>query len=410
MRILAALLLLAASAAAQTSPLFQQVGEMLNALSQITGWRVKRNIPSEILTREKFAAILAESVREAEKDKETRAVELTLKMFGLIPWDFRLAQESADLMEEQAAAFYDYQKKRLYVLESTPDGQEQRLALVHELAHALADQQFGIRKYLKGAKDDDAFTARQAVIEGQASWLSWAYLARSTTGRAEVPRSLVEELSRVGATGGGFPVLSQTPLYMRESLVFPYTEGMKFQDSIYRKLGAGAFERIFREAPLSSQEILHPEQYADKVIPTHPELPRPAAGVDWGRYRELARGDVGEFDYSVMLRQYAPGADGREIASHWRGARYRLLEHKATQAPLLLHSSEWDSPAAAGSFFRAYAEVLRRKFPQTEIRETGSEFTGHGESGDFSLRITGATVQAVEGVPDSRVPGPVKKR
>ena len=116
-----------------------------------------------------------------------------------------------------------------------------------------------------------------------------------------MPRSLVEELSRVGATGGGFPVLSQTPLYMRESLVFPYTEGMKFQDSIYRKLGAGAFERIFREAPLSSQEILHPEQYADKVIPTHPELPHQAAGIDWGRYKELARGDVGEFDFLDQL-------------------------------------------------------------------------------------------------------------
>ena len=115
MRILAALLLLAASAAAQTSPIFEQVDEMLASLSKITGWKVKHKIPSELLTKGKFSSMLAQSVRETEKDKETRAAELTLKMFGLVPWEFKLAQESADLMEEQAAAFYDYQKKRLYV-------------------------------------------------------------------------------------------------------------------------------------------------------------------------------------------------------------------------------------------------------------------------------------------------------
>ena len=127
--------------------------------------------------------------------------------------------------------------------------------------------------------------------------------ASRTTGRAEVPRALVEELSRVGSTGGGFPVLSQTPLYMRESLVFPYTEGMKFQDTIYRKLGAGAFERVFLDAPLSTQEILHPHQYADKVIPSHPAIPQDLPGVDWKRFKELVRGDVGEFDYSVIDRK-----------------------------------------------------------------------------------------------------------
>lgn len=366
---------------------------MLASLSKITGWKVKRKVPSEILSRAKFAQMVQEGVADAERDKETRAAELTLKMFGLVPWNYKLAQESADLIEEQAAAFYDTRKKKLFVLDNIPDGPEQRVALAHELAHALADQQYGIQKYLDGAKDDDAATARESVIEGQASWLSWAYMAEQAGGRPEVPSQLLDELADVGATGENYPVLERTPLYIRESLTFPYTEGMRFQDSVYRKLGAPAFDQIFRDPPLSTQEILHPEAYADTLRPTHPELPKQA------NVRLLASGDVGEFDYSAILRQFGDEAEGRRVASQWRGGAYRLYEDKKSKSPLLLHVSEWSSPEAAQNFFKLYLIALRHKWTRLEIREESpNEVTGIGDRGDFLLRISGASVLSIEGI------------
>jgi hypothetical protein len=393
MRFVLAFFLLASLASAETAPLFSQVDGMLASLSKITGWKVKRKVPSEILSRAKFAQMVQEGVADAEKDKETRAAELTLKMFGLVPWDYRLAQESADLIEEQAAAFYDTRKKKLFVLDNIPDGPEQRVALAHELAHALADQQYGIQKYLEGAKDDDATTARESVIEGQASWLSWAYMAEQAGGRAEVPSQLLDELADVGATGEDFPVLERTPLYIRESLTFPYTEGMRFQDSIYRKLGAPAFDRIFRDPPLSTQEILHPETYSDAVGPTHPELPKQSS------VRLLAEGDVGEFDYSAILRQHGDDTEGRRVASQWRGGSYRLYEHKKSRTPLLIHASEWSSPEAAHNFFKLYQVALRHKWTRMEVRnESPTEVSGRGDRGDFLLRISGASVLSIEGI------------
>jgi len=187
-RFLILVALLAGTAPAQTTPpLFSQVDEMLKGLSEITGWKVQRTVPSETLSREKFAKMVQDGVKDAEGDKETHAAEVALKMFGLVPQDFNLARESADLITEQAAAFYDYKKKRLFVLESTQNSNEQRLALAHELAHALADQQHPLNKYLHDAKNDEEATARQAVVEGQASWLSWAYLSRRSGRKAEVP-------------------------------------------------------------------------------------------------------------------------------------------------------------------------------------------------------------------------------
>jgi hypothetical protein len=394
MRFVLALLLLCATASAQSSTLFAQVDGMLASLSRITGWKVKRAVPSEILTRAKFAQMVQEGVADAERDKETRAAELTLKMFGLVPWDYKLAQESADLIEEQAAAFYDTKKKKLFVLDSVPDGPEQRLVLAHELAHALADQRYGIQKYLEGAKDDDAFTARESVIEGQASWLSWAYMAEQAGGRAEVPRQLLDELAEVGATGDDYPVLERTPLYIRESLTFPYSEGMRFQDSLYRKLGSSAFDRLFSDPPLSTQEILHPEGYADSLRPTHPELPKQK------NMRLLADGDVGAFDDSAILRQFTGDEEGRRVAAQWRGGAYRLYEHKKTKAPLLIHASEWSSPEAAQDFFQLYHDVLQSKWTRMDVHQTSeTEITGTGDRGDFLLRISGASVLCIEGIP-----------
>ena len=222
------LFILAAAAPAQT--IFSQVDEMLRTLSDITGWKVQRTVPAEILSKDNFRKMVEEGVKDAEGNKETRAAETTLKMFGLVPQDFNLARESGDLLAEQAAAFYDYKKKRLFVLDSTKNDNEQVIALAHELAHALADQQHPLRKFINDADGDEQATARQAVIEGQATWLSWAYLSKKSGGRGEVPHALLDRLAEgTGASGDDFPVFSQAPLYIRESLTFPYTEGMRFQ-------------------------------------------------------------------------------------------------------------------------------------------------------------------------------------
>ena len=399
--------LLAGAAAAQkpaapSGPLFSQIDEILQALSDITGWSVQRSVPAEILAKDNFRKMVEEGVKDAETSKETRAAEIALKMFGLVPQNFNLARESGDLLAEQAAAFYDYRKKRLFVLDSTKTDNEQLLALAHELAHALADQHHPLRKFMDDADGDEELTARQSVIEGQATWLSWAFLSKKEGGRGEVPPRLLDRLAEgAGASGEDYPVFSQAPLYIRESLTFPYTEGMRFQDAVYRELGPAAFERVFRNPPRSTQHIMHPQTYLTGRMPVSPKLPRleEAAGTEARRFRLLADGDVGEFDYSVLLRQYIGDAEGREAASHWRGGAYRLYEHKQEKYPVLVHSSEWDSPEAAAKFFELYQRVLRAKWKNLEIASSSpAQVTGTGDNGRFSLRLDGVIVHSIEGI------------
>ena len=113
----------------------------------------------------------------------------------------------------------------------------------------------------------------------------------------------------------------------------------------------------------------------------------------------LADGDVGEFDYTVLMRQYVGDKEGRAAAAHWRGGVYRLYEHKQMKYPVLAHSSEWDSPSGARLFFDMYQRVLRAKWKKFEITSASPNLvTGLGDNGRFSLRLDGNSVQSIEGL------------
>src|SRR3954464_7963425 len=81
-----------ASAVITGPAVFSQMDQMVTSLAEITGWPVKRKVPSEILSKDKFQRYLSSHIKDSSHDKETRAEELALKMFGLVPQDFNLGR------------------------------------------------------------------------------------------------------------------------------------------------------------------------------------------------------------------------------------------------------------------------------------------------------------------------------
>jgi Zn-dependent peptidase ImmA (M78 family) len=174
---------------APAQELFAHIGAIKEGLSAITGLAFTRDVPYASITKDQLRKYLEQRLRDTMKPDDVRAEELTLKMLGLVPKDFDLRKNTLELLTEQAAAFYDYNQKRLFVLKGAGDGEEERVALIHELAHALADQHFHLAKFIhEGMKSDDDATARQAVMEGQATWLMTAYLAREAAARRRFPK------------------------------------------------------------------------------------------------------------------------------------------------------------------------------------------------------------------------------
>jgi hypothetical protein len=390
-------LLIAAFLHAADRPQFPEIATIEEGLSVITGLQFKRNVPYAVINKEQLRRYLERRIKEAIKPADLRAEELTLKMLGLVPSDFDLRQNTIDLMTEQAAAFYDYNKKKLFILEGTANGAEQRIALVHELSHALADQHFRLGKYIhEGSRSDDGSSARLAVMEGQASWLMTAYMSKQAGGPAEVPQAMLELMSgSIASSAAQYPVFSKAPAYIRESLVFPYSSGMLFQDAVYRKLGKDSFSEVFRNPPASTQQILHPERYLAHVSSKNPS---PPAVPESRMLRILAQGSLGEFDYRVLLTQHAEKDEGAAAAAHLVGSSYELLEYKRSKSPVLAFASTWDSTESAQKFFDLYRGVLKDKWKALEITPDGpSSVEGHGDNGYFRVWVSGATVNHIEG-------------
>ena len=378
--------------------LFAQIDEMLAEMSKMTGLELTRPIKRSIITREEIRDLVETRLKEETTPEEIRAEELTLKMFGFVGEDFDLAKQYIDVLTEQATALYDYRTKELYLATWTPEDL-QEVALVHELAHALADQHFDLGKYLSKSSGADGDLARAAVLEGQASWIMVEYAMRqSGKSMVESPLLAVTAASASRFEAGQYPAYSSAPLYIRESLLFPYTEGLLFQQAVIEKRGAAGFSEVFRKPPVSSQQILDPEAYFGQRIPTKPRIPK----VRLGRgYKTLSQGEVGQWDHSILLKQFIGEEEARELSPHWRGAYYKLRENKARGQAVLAYAVEWSSPERARRYFELYRKICERKWLPSNVEETSAgQVVGHSDKGGFVLTLNGRTVTSIEGLPN----------
>ena len=385
------------TASAEETP-FAAIPADIADLSRITGLKPLKKVQYDTMNREQLKRYLDRKVKEELKPEEIRIQELTLKRLGLVPQDFQLAKAMIDLMAEQAEAFYDYHQKKLFLVQGTEDADPiQEAALLHELAHALADQHFQLDKFIKRGKTDDSSLARAAVMEGQATWIMYEWMANKA-GQSMLKNAALANMmsARSGSVTAQYPVLGGAPLYLRASLLFPYTEGLRFQQAVLDKMGQAGFSEVFKSAPQNSQQILHPEKYFAGVKSVEPKLPLVARPE---RYKELATATMGEFDYSVLLQQYAGQEEADAVPVHWRGGLVRLLEDKKDKHVLLLYASEWETPEIARRLFDDYKKILEGKWKTLEyIRQTDNLLEGTGDDGAFRLRLDGTRILGIEGM------------
>ena len=395
-----------AGAAATKSTLdAQELDDAVQQLSKITGLQPLKRVRQDTITRDGVRKFLEQKLKEEVKPEDIRLEELALKKFGLVPEEFDLKSATVDLITEQAAAFYDFRTKKLFVLEGDDAANgvagAQKMIVIHELAHALADQHFDLGKFIKKSRSDDGSTARMAVMEGQATWLMMESMV-SGMGQSMRTMPTMAELMGTSATeamASQYPVLAKAPLYLRASLIFPYNQGLKFQQAAVVKLGNAGFSQVFQKPPVSTQQILHPDKYFAGVEPVKVAMPDAPKG-----WKKIHESTVGELEHAILLEQYLSKSDAAELAPSWRGGVLALVENKAKQTAML-YASEWESAESAKRFFAAYRKVLQGKWKSVKMdSESASAISGSGDSVPFSVKLEGTRVVSAEGLPAA---GPV---
>jgi hypothetical protein len=374
----------------QAKQLFSLVDELIKFSSQETGLPIKSTVKRQITTRTAVESYLKEKFEEDQGAKRLQRSEIVLKKFGLLDRDFSLKPFLLALLKEQIEAYYDSKTKTVNMLDWV-DIEEQKPVLAHELTHALQDQHTDLEKWndqtpdevsLNAAGDSDHLakdemdTARDAVAEGQATAVMMDYILKPLGKSLLKDPEVLDLVKSQMASSENSPILARAPLLLSESLLFPYREGLSFEQDLWMDQGqAAAFTGALDRPPTSSWEIINPREYEKRHVPAVPLLPNIHLLVD-NLYTPYDIGQVGQLDLHILTELFGGDTAARNLTPAWDGGIYwagqRLsakteAERASTKSLALFYLAVWKNPASAQAFAQLYAQELGRKYSGLKV-------------------------------------------
>lgn len=386
----------------QAQELFRSVDDILRFASQDTGLPIRRPVKRALVSRDQVMKYVEDRMGSDQDAQRLRRSELVLKKFGLLPRNFDLHTFLIALLREQVAGYYDPKSKTVNLLDWV-DADVQKPVLAHELTHALQDQSYGLERWLKegpktekkdaDVRDDEAVAARQAVTEGQAMVVLTDY-ELAPLGKSILDAPDIVAAMKAGVTAGS-PLFNSAPLYIKDSLAFPYTYGLDFERTLLQKQGKeAAFAGVLQHPPLNTREVMQPAVYlrGEHLPPLHP--PPNLEKVLGKPWQQLDLGAVGEFDISVLVEQFAGESVARQVWPQWRGGYYYAAHQKNTPSGeiAMLYLSQWAEPEQATKFAGIYVKSLKNKYKQIEA-VAGARTGAPQASAGVQISIADATTQ-----------------
>ncbi len=350
------------------------------------------------MTRDEVQQVsLHEKFEEDKSAQRLQREEIVLKKFGLLDHDFHLGPFLLSLLTEQVGGYYEPKTKTVYLLDWLAP-EQQKPVLAHELTHALQDQHVDLQKWsemthydvAKNATEDnvhiqtdEADTAREAVLEGQAMVVFMDYgCGRCAQNAGGLDPEMMDRMKDAMADTSDSPVMARAPLVLQQSLIFPYDEGLGFEDAVLVKQGKdAAFGGVLASPPSSTAEILHPATYMTHAPVPVLRLPdiHPLIGAEWAPYDV---GVMGELDVEILAELFGGTQIATALTPEWNGGIYYAAQRKSavsdeakksTASIGLLYYSRWKNENSALSFLRVYGGELPRKYSGLARRSKDEE-------------------------------------
>jgi hypothetical protein len=379
----------------KTAAVREATSEVLRETSELRKLPVLRQVRSGAQSRAEIEQMLVRNLDESVTAEEVRASETTLKKLGMVPQDFHLRPFLIKLLAEQVAGYYDPKTQEFYLADWI-DLDGQRPVMAHELTHALQDQHFNLRRFDKWPKhDSDAELSAHALVEGDASLVMMQYVMRSPARQFAFMKSMV--------TGGAGSTdqIERAPRVLRETLLFPYFQGMTWVSQLYKRGGWDGVSAAFTKLPQSTEQILHADKYFAGEEPKKVAV-RDISGA-LGKGWRMTDNDVeGEWGYYLLLDEFLNSTDVSKRASEgWGGDRYALFTGPGASDVVVAQKSLWDTDGDAREFFDAYVRRTTKRYgvEPSEVSESGRQVWRTKEGG-VCVELSGAAVLVVEGVPE----------
>jgi hypothetical protein len=407
-----------ATAAARNAALIAATDEVLKETSELRQLSIIKPVPSSTQSREEIQRAIIKNLDEGTSAADLHASEVILKKLGLAPADFNYRDLMVRLLTEQVAGYYE-PKTQQFHLADWIDADGQRPVMAHELTHALQDQHFNLRRFEKWPKgDSDAELAAHSLIEGDATLAMVLYIANN-------PLRAMTFLKSIGTMAGASEELNKAPRAVRESLLFPYQEGLNWTRELYRLGGWKEVSEAFTTLPQSTEQILHPAKYlareapvkvvlpdlapllnskrsevrgqrsevrAQKSAPTQKSLsPTPKAHPP-SSWKRISSDVNGEFGLYLILDQFLKSpAESRRAAAGWGGDRFDLYEGAQGEVSYVSVSA-WDTENDAREFFDAYVKRVQLQYLNAERTNEAAIVTFETSDGQVLVALKGLKV------------------
>ena len=354
------------------------VKTVADQITQVRGLRWANPVDPEAVSQQRLGKILqglvAATLPPQQMDRRTEA---WITMGALRPGsslrDALLAYDDSEVV-----GFYDTLSHRLVYSGTKDPTPYQRYVLSHELTHALDDQRFNLSREdaLAYRCADEPLAAFTALAEGDAVYSSNAWAGRFLSR---------DEIARLQQEASAFPPPPATiPPFVQALQVFPYPNGLAFVQALVHRGGEQAVDAAFRNPPVSTEQILHPEKYpSDAPVPVTVTKPQ-GLGHEWTLIDQM---EVGEAWLKLLLQLKLPEAQAASAAAGWGGAEYEAWSN-GTHTVVVLNTT-WDTEKDAVEFQTAIESFVGSA--PARVTRSGSDVTAIFASDAASLAAATAS-------------------
>ena len=327
--------------------LVELASALLPDLAEYSGLELRGPVRLERKSRDQLVDYLKIKLDEELPEDEAKSRVDAYSLLGLVPVDLDLRAVLMSLYTEQIAGFYEPDSTALFVMDDQPEELLEGL-LVHELVHAIQDQHIDLDSITDRKLGNDQIIAAQSVIEGQATLVMLEFMTERATGVAvdlgqtsefsSQIRQLLEE------TRSQFPVLANSPRVIRESLLFPFLEGVSFVQSLWSQVG--------RVAPFGERLPISTEQVLSRSMAEEPiEIELEVHGA-----RVVQEDVLGQLVVGVMVDEHLGTGTGL-LTEGCEGDRYALIENAHNERGLVWFAL-WKDAASRDQFANAMEPAL----------------------------------------------------
>lgn len=382
-----------AAGTARNAAIVSTTAAVLKETSELRELSILKAVKSGAQSRADIERMIIKNLDSETTPEEMHAAEVVLHAFGLAPQDFSYRPFLIKLLTEQVAGYYDPKAQQFYLADWI-ELEGQKPVMAHELTHALQDQHFNLKRFENWPKgDSDAELAAHALIEGDATLAMMLYMNKNPLVALAFIRS---------SQGIESEQFKLAPRALRESLMFPYTEGSAWATQLYKRGGWEMVSGAFKKLPQSSEQIMHADKYFAYEAPQKLTLPdfKSLLGPTWKRIDYDVNGEWG--CYLVLDEFLNNASESKRASAGWGGDRFALYETAKPGQTLIAQLTAWDTEQDAKEFFDAYAKrTLKRYANAEELKATANRIEWQTSNGVVALELRGSRVAIFEGIPAS---------